>query len=119
MNSASGRKEIQPVVNLAISGEEKAEVAAGETVAFKVHAEVPPGAGKVVHLEWDPIGKGEYQKQDFGKVTSSVEVTIVHTYDTPGTYFPVVRVASHRSGDTETAFGLVFNLGRTRVIAKE
>ncbi|KAL2693505.1 hypothetical protein Neosp_000065 [[Neocosmospora] mangrovei] len=118
-SSASDRRGIQPAVSLTMGGEEKAEVAIGKTVTFKIHAEVPPGTGKVVHVEWDPIGKGEYQKQDFGKVASSVEVTIAHTYDAPGTYFPVVRVASHRSGDTETGFGLVFNLGRARVVARE
>ena len=39
-----------------------------------------------------------------------------HSFGAPGTYFPTVRVAAHRDGDTSTPFALIQNLARARAV---
>mgnify|MGYP006354939155 CR=1 FL=1 len=41
-----------------------------------------------------------------------------YSYDTPGTYFPVVRGTSQREGDPDDAYARAQNLGRVRVIVR-
>jgi hypothetical protein len=45
-------------------------------------------------------------------------LTTAHSFAEPGTYFPTLRVASQRTGDTDTPFTRVQNLGRVRVVVK-
>lgn len=117
--TAPERRGIQPVVDLTIGGKPRAEVRVGEQVPLQVHAEVPSGAVDVVHVEWNLDEGDGYEERDFGDVGSIVNATIVHTYNTAGTYFPAVRVASHRTGGTQTSFALALNLGRARIIVKD
>ncbi|KAL3496362.1 hypothetical protein BJX62DRAFT_222052 [Aspergillus germanicus] len=93
--SASGRGGIQPAVVLTVNAANRTEI-----------AEVPPGAGKIVSVEWDFYGTGEF------RLNSLIE----HVYNTTGTYFPAVRVASHRDGDVDTPFARALDLGRARVV---
>jgi len=43
-------------------------------------------------------------------------LTATHRYDTAGTRFPTLRVASQREGDPDTAYGRVQNLALVRVV---
>ena len=43
---------------------------------------------------------------------------MTHSYDTPGTYFPVVRGTTQREGDPGHGFARAQNLGRARVIVR-
>jgi hypothetical protein len=118
--AATARKGIQPVVTLTANGYPRAEVAAGEVVEFCGGAEVPPGAGTIVSAEWDFNGAGQYPHREAGidGDYSRVTLTATHTYGEPGTYFPVLRVASQRQGDTGTPHTRILNLARTRVIVR-
>lgn len=45
-----------------------------------------------------------------------VIVNTTYAYTEAGVYFPSIRVASHRSGNTETPYALAYSLGRARVV---
>jgi hypothetical protein len=45
-----------------------------------------------------------------------ITLTRTHTFDKPGTYFPALRIHSHRQGDASTPYAHVPNLGRVRVV---
>jgi hypothetical protein len=114
--NAEARQGIQPVVELTVNGAALVDVAAGQSVTFVAKIQVPPGAGKVVGTEWDFVGTGNFTASPFGSPSETVEVSVPFTYTTPGTYFPALRVTSHREGDTSTPFAKVQNLGRVRVV---
>src|SRR5262249_12255996 len=120
--TAAERRGIQPVVALLANGARRAEVAVGAPVAFTAEIEVPPGTGAVVRAEWDWDGSGTFPvKADFGEEDAEgnrVTVKATHRFDTPGTYFPVLRAASRREGDANTAFACIQNLDRVRVVVK-
>lgn len=115
---AGARKGIQPVVELKVNDGVRAEVAVGEPVTFSAMIEVPPSAGKVVAVEWNFEGAGNYAPAKFGDISPAVSAKATHSYLQPGTYFPVLRATSQREGDPETPFGRVQNLGRARVVVK-
>ena len=79
---------------------------------------MPHGTGKVVNVEWDFLGDGEFADVQPGIDGSKVALTATttHTFDEPGTYFPAVRVTSHRLGDPSSPHARILNLGRVRVI---
>ena len=115
--SAHERKGIQPVVVVTANGGARAEVAVGEAVSFEAAIEVPPDAGKIVSADWDFEGAGTYPvKAPIGEPAASVSLSTMHAFAKPGTYFPVLRVASQRQGDAATPYGRVQNLGRVRVV---
>ena len=112
---------VQPVVALAFEAEgaeggDRLAVSAGTTVTMRVDAEVPPGAGAVAALEWDPQGTGDYVAVP--GITTGPHVTrrLHSTFTMPGTYFPTVRVTSQRAGVTGGAYGRVQNLASVRVV---
>jgi len=74
------------------------------TVKLQAVAEAPPKSGSIVAAEWDFDGTGAYPESSVVTPKSKVEVSTTHTYSKLGTYFPVVRVASHRTGDAKPAF---------------
>jgi hypothetical protein len=117
-SAAADRHGIQPVVTLTANGAGRADVSVGEVVTLEAIAEVPGGTGKIVSVEWDFDGEGAWPEQD-GSVdgtTDTTRTTRSHRYDTRGTYFPVVRVHAHRSGDVDATLGRVANLARARVV---
>lgn len=118
--TAAARKGVQPVVAMTANGGERAEVAAGEAVAFEARVDVPPGTGIVVAADWDFEGAGDFPvSQPFEFVTpdgSSVTVKASYAFSTPGTYFPALRATSQRQGNAATRFARVQNLGRVRVV---
>jgi hypothetical protein len=119
---AAERRGIQPVVALTANGGARAEVAVGKSVEFTGVVEVPAGTGKVVGADWDFEGTGDYPVAGQISLTdaSGARATVKTTYSfsKPGTYFPVLRVASQREGDSKTAYARVLNLARVRVVVK-
>ena len=83
-----------------------------------VDPRLPPNTGKVVAVEWNFEGAGNYVSAQFGDVNPAVTVKATHSYSQPGTYFPVLRATSQRDGNPDTPFGRVQNLGRARVVVK-
>lgn len=121
-SSADNRGGIQPVVDVTVNGSKRADISAGESVAFNAVVEIPGGQGKLVHAAWDFDGSGTFKDvvdladakvSDKG---SHIELTMRHTFTEPGTHFPVLRVASQREGDTETPYTKIQNLDRVRVV---
>jgi hypothetical protein len=115
---AAERRSIQPVVALTVNGGKRADIKVGESLTFSGIVEVPPEAGSVVLAEWDFDGSGAYAERSQITPSRQVNVSMRHTFIKPGTYFPALRVASHRSGDQRTFYALVQNLDRVRVVVR-
>jgi hypothetical protein len=119
--TAPQRQGVQPVVTLSASKNGKPKqsinVAAGQPVTFSVEAQVPPGTGKIVQVEWDFEGVGSFAvPSPLTQIGPVLNLDATHTFTQPGTYFPVVRVTSQRDGDTSTPYSLIQNLARVRVV---
>jgi len=110
------RRGIQPVVTLTANGGTVAEIASGHEVTLCATAQVPAITDAIVAVEWDFEGTGLFP---FGEPVRPAEKVVVerrHAFDDPGTYFPVVRVTSHRDGDVTSRYARVQNLARVRVV---
>jgi PKD domain-containing protein len=118
--SAAERGGIQPVVRASANASSRAEVAVGEPVTLEVEAEVPPGAGTIIDVEWDFDGSGTwpFRAEVVDGTMERLTSTTTHVYETAGTYFPAARVTSHRQGDVNATSRRVVNLGRARVVVK-
>ncbi|HSA53295.1 MAG TPA: Tat pathway signal sequence domain protein [Yinghuangia sp.] len=116
--SAARRGGVQPVVDLTVGGRDRIEIPAGRSVTFKAEVQVPPGAGHVVAADWDFTGSGDFRPATVGSPRPTVRLSATFTYRTPGTYFPVLRVAANRDGDADTSFAAVRNLARVRVVVR-
>jgi hypothetical protein len=114
---AASRKGVQPVVELAVDGGDRADVTVGQAVTFSATVDTPQGTGDVVDAEWDFEGAGEYPvRAELADVAPSLRLDATHSYDRPGTYFAVLRVTSHREGDRKTPHARIQNLARVRVV---
>ena len=114
--SATARRGVQPVVRLEANGGTRAAARVGETVEFEAVVEVPPGTGVVAMVEWDFEGDGRFPvKSELGPPTSSTSLRQTYVFERPGTYFPAVRVASRRRGDT-SLYAQPKNIGRVCVV---
>lgn len=122
--TADERAGIQPVVNLTVNGQKRADISAGGSVTINVVVEIPKEQGKLVYAVWDFDGSGEYKSivdLHDAKVSddgSHIEFSQKHTFSETGTHFPVLRVASQRNGETETPFTRIYNLDRVRVVVQ-
>ncbi|HEV7350202.1 PKD domain-containing protein [Telluribacter sp.] len=134
--AADERKGIQPVVTVKANGGKRAQVKVGQPVTFTASVEVPENRGKVVAAAWNfeglPEDVGKLSGWDFeksgvfpvaAKVTpdktgSHVTVKTTYTFSKPGTYFPTLRVAAQREGDTKTPYTRIQNLDRVRVVVE-
>ncbi len=118
--AAEERRGIQPVVTATVNGAVRADVKVGEPVQFDATAKVPPAAGNIISAEWDFDGTGTWPVRVDGIDGSSANLNLSakHSFDAPGTYFPAVRVTSHRAGDPDAPMGRIPNLGRVRVVVR-
>ncbi|MHB9032170.1 MAG: hypothetical protein ACYC6L_03875, partial [Anaerolineae bacterium] len=120
--TAEERRGIQPVVNLSANGAVRAVVKAGEPVFLEGVITLPPGAGAVTSAAFDLDGSADFavraavETEDEGR---STRVRLTHSYDQPGTYFPVLRVTSNRQGSADDIYTQVRNLARVRVVVKD
>jgi hypothetical protein len=121
-STTAERKGIQPIVKLTVNGEKKKVIKQGQTLTFTAVVDVPKNTGKLVSAEWDFDGKGDFpissKKITFDAKNSQASVSITYKFTTKGTYFPTVRVASQREGDSKTPFARIQNLDRVRVIVQ-
>jgi hypothetical protein len=105
------------VVSVTANGGARTEVGVGAEVTLEVHAEVPPGAGTIIAVQWDFDGSGTYPEST--KVDGSsadVTLSITHRFDRPGTYFPTALVESHRTGDVNATSCRLPNVASARVV---
>jgi len=118
--SATERGGIQPVVTVTANGAKRVSVAVGEPVHLEVSAEVPPGAGTLIDLEWDFDGGGAWPLRHDGVdgSSASVELATSHAYDRPGTYFATARATSHREGDVHATSRRVENVASVRIVVR-
>jgi len=113
------RRGIQPVVSFTADGGERADITVGDEVTLCATAQVPDETGAIVSVEWDCDGVGLFPIAELVEVADKVVVERRHSFPEPGTYFPVLRVAAHRDGDTESRYARVQNLARVRVVVSE
>jgi hypothetical protein len=115
---AAERGGIQAVVRASADGGARADVKVGQDVLLEVHAEVPPRAGTVIEVAWDFDGTGAFPYKDTSIDGSRdvVSTSVTHAFSEPGTYFPCVKVTSHRDGDVNATGRRVENLARVRVV---
>lgn len=117
--TAAERNGVQPLATLVRADGDTAPVAVGQPVKFTVSAEVPPGTGKIVKVEWDYLGNSG--RFPVGAVLDAPAPRISldgrYTFTAPGTYFPVVRVTAQREVGTPQ-YGLVQNLASVRVVVR-
>jgi hypothetical protein len=111
-----GRRGIQPVVQLTANGGVRANIEVGGQVNFDASIDVPEGGGKVVAVEWDFQGVGDFPITAEISDGSANAVHTSHAFTEPGTYFPVVRVTAQREGDPMHPYARVRNLSRVRVV---
>lgn len=116
--TAAERRGIQPVVSAAVHGGVRAEVLVGEIVEIEAHATTPPGGGAIVEIDWDFDGTGTFPIREEGIDGTCADMRAAQTtsYDSPGVYFPCVRVTSHRDGDVDSPQRRLTNLARVRVV---
>ncbi|MGC9496452.1 PKD domain-containing protein [Streptomyces sp. WG7] len=114
--SATDRGGVQPVVRLDVDGGARADVPAGSRVALVATVESPPGAGRIVRVQWDLDGDGVYEIDDLVEPASRLTLERHHTYSAPGTHFATVRVTAQRDADADTLFGRIGNLARARIV---
>jgi hypothetical protein len=115
--SAEARHGIQPVPSLTCNAKIAASVQAGDEVRFEMRAEVPPGAGEIMRVEWDWTGDGQWESDDAAPLPAAdISVVRERTYKESGTYFPTVRVTGHRDGEKNAALSLIPNLAQVRVV---
>ena len=117
--TAQERGGIQPVVRLTANDNDHIEVAAGDTVALRVTATVPPAAGAVVDVAFDLDGTGTFSSTVDVVPAPSVDVSATWTAPAEsGTYVLAVKVASQRDGDRAARLRWVTNLARLRVTVR-
>lgn len=120
--SAAERKGLQPVVDAYANGSKCVKVKVNETVRFDAVIEVPAGTGKVTAAAWDYENTNDFSGLEALKTERNGEratVSASHAFKNPGTYFPVIKVQSSRTGSLEDIFVQCKNLDRVRVIVEE
>jgi hypothetical protein len=118
------RLGVQPVGHLTVSANhpnghagQKVDVSAGQPVTFTLDATVPPGAGKIVRVEWDYQGSDSFAvSTPLAPGRPHVELHTSYAFNQLGTYFPVARVTSEQNGDTNNPYDQIQNLAGVRVV---
>lgn len=118
--TAAERGGLQPVVHAFANGKKAVRVKAGEEVVFTADIAVPPNTGSVTFAAWDFEKTNDFSHGETLVVQEdgSVKIHSVHSFDKPGTYFPVLKVQSNRNGRLEDIFVQCKNLDRVRVIVE-
>ena len=103
------------------NGKKCVTIKAGEAVVFTADIETPPGAGKVTAAAWDYEKTNDFSElipfetEEEGRIA---HVKTTHIFAKPGTYFPVLKVQSSRTGTLKDIFVQCRNLDRVRVIVE-
>jgi hypothetical protein len=115
---ATQRSGIQQVVAVTANGAQRAEVRVGEPVTLKVRTTVPPGAGKIIDVQWDFDGSGQFPFRHDGidGAASDLTLSTTHRYDKPGTYFATALVHSNREANVNAKSRRIPNLASARIV---
>lgn len=118
--SAGERRGIQPVSELLANGQKKAVVRPGECVTFTASISAPDGSGTVESVRWDFEATDDFTPCGTLKLYDdghTANASATHIFTKPGTYFPVIKVASNRHpGDI---FTQILNQDRVRVVVED
>ncbi len=82
----------------------------GGELTFRATAEVPPGTGVIVAVEWDFDGSGRFAEATHVDPAAQVSVERRHSFPDPGTRFPAVRVVAQRDAAGATPYARLQNL---------
>jgi hypothetical protein len=122
-DQAAQRHGVQPVVTLSARAGahtppgQRIDVTVGQPVTLSMKAQVPPGTGDIVKVEWDFQGTGSFSASTLTHIGPVVNLHESYTFTQPGTYFPVVLVTSQRDGNADAPYaGLIQNLASVRVV---
>jgi len=113
--TADARLGVQPVAALTASASDRIDVAPGQEVTLHLEAESPVGAGRIVGVEWDLDGDGEFDTTDEITAADRVSQRRAVAFEAPGTYFVTARVAAQADGDPASPWARVENLASVRV----
>ena len=116
------RGGLQPSIKVTAEGKERADVKIGERTTLDVVIDIPEGTGSLALLEWSEKGDGTFEPlEDPENMTiegNHITFRKSVSYDSPGTFFPSIRVSSERNGDPDSIFTLIKNLGKCRVVVE-
>jgi hypothetical protein len=115
-DTAAERGGVQPVAKLTAHAQARAEVSPGAAVTMRLTADTPPGAGKIVCVEWDLNGDGTYDASDTIQPAERIALTRTVRFPEPGTYFVTARVTAQGEGDPNTLWARIENIARARVV---
>ncbi|WP_217808903.1 PKD domain-containing protein [Enterococcus sp. 12E11_DIV0728] len=118
-NDISERGGIQPIVELTVKKDKKIVVNVGQKVKFNSIAKAMPGSGKIVSVEWDCLGNGDYSASNLSKVSEKVIDNKTFKYNKAGTYYAAVKVTSNRDSNSNSSFSKVQNIDHVRVVVKK
>jgi hypothetical protein len=122
---AQERHGIQASVEAKVNGKEQETIQKGVRLNFSGKVELPQSTGKLVYSAWDFDGSGEFKNiVDLSQARISengtqVEFSISHQFEQAGTYYPSLRIATQREGDSSTPFARIQNIDRVKVIVSQ
>lgn len=122
---AQERHGIQASVEAKVNGKEQETIQKGVRLNFSGKVELPQSTGKLVYSAWDFDGSGEFKNiVDLSQARISengtqVEFSISYQFDQAGTYYPSLRIATQREGDSSTPFARIQNIDRVKVIVSQ
>ena len=103
------------------NGKKSIFVKAGEPVTFTAVIEVPGHTGIVTAAAWDFEQSNDfsrYEKLEINENSQTAYVKTTHIFKRPGTYFPVLKAQSSRTGTLDDIFIQCKNLDRVRVVVE-
>lgn len=117
---AAERGGFQCVVNAAVEGVKAVTVKAGTPVSFRAILEMPKNAGSVTAAAWDYEFTNDWSHREMlqPQTDGSVLVESTHVFETPGVYYPCIKVQSNRLGDITDIFTQSKNLDRVKVVVE-
>lgn len=118
---ADERGGLQPVVHCYANGKKSVHVKAGETVTFTAFIEVPNHTGIVTAAAWDYEQTNDFSRRetlDQAGDGQNAYVRTTHVFAKPGTYFPVLKAQSSRTGTLDDIYIQCKNMDRVRVVVE-
>lgn len=118
---ADERGGLQPVVKCFANGQKYIHVKAGETVTFTASIEVPNHTGTVTAAAWDFEYTNDFSRREKLEMKEKghlANVKTTHIFEKPGTYFPVLKAQSSRTGTLDDIYVQCKNMDRVRVVVE-
>jgi hypothetical protein len=116
---ASERKGLQATLQLFANENKRTEISPGTEVIFKADIQVPERGGIITSAKMLFTDGAKWQDVT---LTSEDGVNYTarstYTYDSEGTYYPVLHITTERAGNKEDIFTQIENLDRVRVVVR-